>query len=171
MKVGHLCPGYTKARHGLPDKIVPDRIVPDRVRRINCWFYLASWTKSLLVGQIMLNRRCVSCCKRNEILVLSGTIWPISFKFPSNFWSSKPNRTSIFFRLALSGAILYSCLGLGVASPWAGKNGNEYLKGLDGFVEYVSAGRYNYQLLYFILVSCLFTGRQSVWWCLVFTQA
>ena len=28
---------------------------------------------------------------KSEILALSGTIWPSSFKFPANFWSMKPS--------------------------------------------------------------------------------
>ena len=43
------------------------------------------------------NTRFCLFCKQSKILTLSGTIWPTSFKFPANFWSRKPDRTSNFF--------------------------------------------------------------------------
>ena len=39
-----------------PDK--PDKIVPDRARPKNCWFYLASWTRSLQETSRKLTRLC-----------------------------------------------------------------------------------------------------------------
>ena len=69
----------------------------------NCWFYLVSWTKNLKENWRKLARLSqttpdsVSFCNQSKILTLSGTIWPTSFKFPSNFWSRKPDGTSNFF--------------------------------------------------------------------------
>ena len=77
--------------------------MPDGARQKNCWFYLVSWTKNLKENWRKLARLSqttpdsVSFCNQSKILTLSGTIWPTSFKFPSNFWSRKPDGTSNFF--------------------------------------------------------------------------
>ena len=60
----------------------PDKTMPDEARRIQtkfCWFYLASWTRSLPNTWRKLTRLCqttpdsVFFCKHRNILVLSGT--------------------------------------------------------------------------------------------------
>ena len=50
--------------------------------------------------------------KKRQNLVLSGSIWPASFNFPSNFWSRKPDRTSNF----LSGSVWHDFVWL--SGPW-----------------------------------------------------
>ena len=77
--------------------------MPDGARWKSCWFCLASWTKSLQETSRKLARLYQTASefyfvyKKRQNLVLSGSIWPASFKFPANFWSRKPDRTSNFF--------------------------------------------------------------------------
>ena len=91
-----LWTGYTKPRQ-------PDKIMPDGARWKSCWFCLASWTRSLQETWRKLARLCQTASEfyfvynKSQNLVVSGSIWPASFNFPSNFWSRKPDRTSNFF--------------------------------------------------------------------------
>ena len=65
------------------------------------------------VGQIVPDSvRILLCLQKRQNLVLSGSIWPASFNFPSNFWSRKPDRTSNF----LSGSVWHDFVWL--SGPW-----------------------------------------------------
>ena len=81
--------------------------MPDGASWKSCRFCLASWTKSLQETWRKLARLYQAASefyfvyKKGLNLVLSGSIWPASFNFPSNFWSRKPDRTSNF----LSGSV------------------------------------------------------------------
>ena len=58
------------------------------------------------------NTKTSLCLPKRHNLVLSGTIWPTCFKFPANFWSRKPDRTSHFLVLLRLGQFCLACLAL-----------------------------------------------------------
>ena len=92
--------------------------MPDGARWKSCWFCLASWTKSLQETWRKLARLHQTASEfyfvyyKRQNLVLSGSIWPASFNFPSNFWSRKPDRTNNF----LSGSVWHDFCWL--SGPW-----------------------------------------------------
>ena len=99
--------GHTKAR----DK--PEKIIPDRARPKNGWFYQRFAGNFKKVVPMMPDSTRISLClKKRQNLVLSGTIWPTSLKFPTNFWCRKPDRTSHFLVLLRLGRFYLVCLAL-----------------------------------------------------------
>ena len=157
------CPGYTKAQTARQNHA-------RRSQTKNCWFYLVSWTKNLKENWRKLARLSqttpdsVSFCNQSKILTLSGTIWPTSFKFPANFWSRKPDRTSNFFvwlRLA------WFCLAVWAwcsQSITLGSNQVKYPSKISGF----PTGRSGVSKLLFLSQEILYL--KAIWrHCLNFT--
>ena len=99
-----------------PRPDVPDKTMPDGARQKKL-LVLSGILDQKFVGnfkevdQIVPDSTRISLClhKRHN-LVLSGTIWPTSFKFPANFWCRKPDRTSHFLVWLRLGRFCLACL-------------------------------------------------------------
>ena len=119
--------------------------MPDGARWKNCWFRLASWTRSLKETWRKLARLYQTVSefyfdyKKRQNLVLSGSIWPASFNFPSNFWSRKPDRTSNF----LSGSVWHDFVWL--SGPWCSQGIKKKGQGKDATVLHWIGRRTTYE--------------------------